>query len=430
MSDQLEESSHTEATGLRKILFDHTDLSIQSETEGIKDILQALRNHLNMEVAFLAEFTEGQRIFRYVDSDWEGNPVRVGNGDALENSYCYRIVNGILPELMQDARENPEAAKMPVTHALPVGAHLSVPVQLADGSVYGTLCCFSRHADKSLNLRDLQLLRTFSELASKMIERSRNLKSMKKLAQQLINKVLRGNTMHMVYQPIFELQTNRVTGFESLARFADLPVRTPDLWFKEANQVGLGTELELCAIRHALQGIRQLELDPDIYISINASPATIMSGALRQCLKDIGDLSRLVLEVTEHDAVNQYEEINGSLKILRSQGLRIAVDDAGAGYASFRHILNLRPDYIKLDVSLTRDIDTDLARQALTVAFVHFSRETNCNIVAEGVETEAELETLARLGVSKAQGFYLSRPMKLRDVSSYVSSINCGRLIM
>ncbi len=428
MSDQTEQNAYAETNGLRKILFDHTDLVVQSETEGIKDILQALRTHLKMEVAFLAEFSEGKRIFRYVNSNWDGNPVKAGNGDPLENSYCYRIVNGIMPELMQDARENPEAAKMPVTAALPVGAHLSVPVQLSDGSVYGTLCCFSRNADKTLNLRDLQLLRTFSELASKMVERSRNLKSMKKITQQLINRVLRGDTMHMVYQPIFELKSSKVTGLESLARFADLPLRTPDLWFKEANQVGLGTELEICAIRHALQGMSQL--DPDIYISINASPLTIMSGALQQYLKNIPDLHRLVLEITEHDAVNQYEEMNVSLKTLRSQGLRLAVDDAGAGYASFRHILNLRPDFIKLDVSLTREIDTDLARQALTVAFVHFSRETHCDIIAEGVETEAELETLSRLGVCKAQGFYLARPMRLIDASNYVNSMNRAKLMM
>ena len=428
MSKRRAENAGTETAGLRKILFDHTDLIVQTETDGITDILQAVRTHLKMEVAFLAEFSEGKRIFRYVDSNWEGNPVKAGNGDPLENSYCYRIVNGIMPELMQDARENPEAAKMPVTFALPVGAHLSVPIRLSDGSIYGTFCCFSRSADHSLNERDLQLMRTFAELTSKMIERGRNLKSMKKIAQQLINRVLRGDTLHMVYQPIFELHSQKITGYESLARFADLPLRTPDLWFKEANEVGLGIELEICAINHALRALP--ELDPNIYMSINASPATIISGALQSCLEQVKDLNQLVLEITEHDAVLQYEEIAAHLKIYRAQGLKLAVDDAGAGYASFRHILNLRPDFIKLDVSLTRDIDTDPARRALTVAFVHFSRDTNCKLIAEGVETAAELETLVELGVCKGQGYYLARPMKLKDIPGHIAKINNTKLLV
>ena len=407
-------SAEPENNGLRKILFDHTDLIAQTEADGIKDILQAVRTHLKMEVAFLAEFFEGKRIYRFVDSNWEDTPVRPGNSDPLEKSYCHRIANGMLPELMQDARKNPEAAKLALTFAIPIGAYIGVPIQLSDGSVYGTFCCFSRHADTSLNQRDLQLLRTFAELASKMIERGRNLRYMKNIARQLINRVLRGDTMHMVYQPIFELNSKKIIGYESLARFADLPIRAPDLWFKEANEVGLGIELEVSAINIALQALPQLS--PDTYISVNASPATIMSAALRAALEKINDLNRLVLEITEHDAVHQYEEIAASLKLYRSKGLKLAVDDAGAGYASFRHILNLRPDFIKLDVSLTRDIDTDPARRALAIAFVHFSRDTQSKLIAEGVETAAELETLVELGICKAQGYFLARPMKLKDI--------------
>ena len=419
-------SSVPETSGLRKILFDHTDLIAQTEADGIKDILQAIRSHLKMEVAFLAEFHDEKRIFRFVDTNWEDSPVKIGNGDPLEDSICNSIANGMVPELMQDARKNPEAAKLVVTFTMPIGAHLGVPIRLSDGSVYGTFCCFSRSADASLNQRDLQLLRTFAELASKMIERGRNLRAMKNSARQLISRVLHGDTMHMVYQPIFELNTKKTIGYESLARFADLPIRTPDLWFKEANEVGLGVELEVSAINNALLALP--EFDPNTYISVNASPATIMSGALRACLEQVSDLNRLVLEITEHDAVHQYEEIAASLKIYRSKGLKLAVDDAGAGYASFRHILNLRPDFIKLDVSLTRDIDTDPARRALTIAFVHFSRDTKTKLIAEGVETAAELATLVELGVCKAQGYFLARPMKLQDIRNHENN-NINTLI-
>ena len=141
-----------------------------------------------------------------------------------------------------------------------------------------------------------------------------------------------------------------------------------------------------------------------------------MIGAREKLLAGIPDLTRLVLEITEHAVVSQYQDIAAVLQPFRKRGLQIAIDDAGAGYASFRHILNLAPDRIKLDMSLTRDIDTDPARRALTVAFVHFARDTGSKLIAEGVETQAELATLIELGVSKAQGFFLGQPRKLQEL--------------
>jgi EAL domain-containing protein (putative c-di-GMP-specific phosphodiesterase class I) len=141
-----------------------------------------------------------------------------------------------------------------------------------------------------------------------------------------------------------------------------------------------------------------------------------MVGALEKVLSKPFELNQLVLEITEHAIVYQYKEIATLLAPLRKRGLQIAVDDAGAGYASFRHILNLAPDRIKLDMSLTRNIDTDPARRALTVAFVQFSSDTGSELFAEGVETAAELATLQALGVRGAQGYFLGRPMSMDDV--------------
>lgn len=104
----------------------------------VPDILHAVREHLKMEVAFVSEFVRGQRIFRYVDSSWPKNPVRVGAGDPLEDSYCARVIDGRMPELMNDAQTNACAAELPATFAIPVGAHVSVPIRMPDGSIYGT----------------------------------------------------------------------------------------------------------------------------------------------------------------------------------------------------------------------------------------------------------------------------------------------------
>ena len=224
---------------------------------------------------------------------------------------------------------------------------------------------------------------------------------------QRIQQVLTGVLVTMVFQPIIDLQTGKVNGVESLARLTAEPRRTPDLWFIEATRVGLGVELELMAIKEAL-----LQLDllpPSVYMSINASPATAASPSLAAVLERI-PLHRVVLEVTEHDAVTDYEVLIASLKDMRSRGLRLAVDDMGSGYANLRHILELHPDIIKLDVALTRGIDVDTPRRALAASFASFAREIGAKIVAEGMETKSEYETLKDLGVQLGQGYYLARP--------------------
>ncbi len=378
----------------------------------VPDILHAIREHLKMEVAFVSEFMRGQRVFRYVDSSWAKNPVRVGASDPLEESYCARVVDGRMPELMNDARMNACAGELPATFAIPVGAHVSVPIRMSDGSVYGTFCCFSRGADSSLNLRDLNLMRVFADIAGKMIERERRRDYSRHEIHERILQVLGDDTLNIVYQPIYDLEKSTIAGFESLARFASTPPRSPDRWFADAHAVDLGVALEMRAIEQALHLLPHLVDGCDL--GVNASPDTILDPRFSELLSAMDSVESLVLEITEHAAVERYEDIAAQLKPYRDRGLKIAVDDAGAGYASFRHILNLGPDRIKLDISLTRDIDIDPARRALAAAMIHFCADTGSTLVAEGVETAAEVATLLELGVAKAQGYFLGRPMTLQ----------------
>lgn len=136
----------------------------------LDNALAAVRTHLGMDVAFISQFTAGQRVFRHVDSETGQAPIAVGEGGPLEESYCQRVVDGRLPELMPDAFDEPEALALPATRSLPVRAHLSVPIRLANGEVYGTFCCFSPHPDASLNERDIALLRIFADLTARHIE--------------------------------------------------------------------------------------------------------------------------------------------------------------------------------------------------------------------------------------------------------------------
>ncbi|MCG2578055.1 EAL domain-containing protein [Dechloromonas sp. XY25] len=365
---------------------------------------------LGMEVAFISEFKDGRRVFRYVDSQEGAVPLCVGASDPLEESYCQRVTDGRLPELICDATQNPEALTLPVTTALPVGAHLSVPIRFADGQIYGTFCCFSTYPDSTFNERDIRAMRLFAEVAGKLLERQVSEDEVRNELVTRLRAVLDGERFTMVYQPIIHVAQNKIVGYEALTRFSAEPVRTPDQWFNEAAVVGLQEELELAVIKKALQGLARLP--PDAYLSLNVSPETLLKGSVASVLEGY-PFERLILEVTEHASVSDYSPIAAILEPMRRRGLRLAVDDAGAGFASFRHILKLQPDVIKLDVSLIRKIDTDTGCRALAAALIRFAEETGSKIVAEGVETDAELQALRELKVNKAQGYLLGRPLPI-----------------
>jgi PAS domain S-box-containing protein len=224
-----------------------------------------------------------------------------------------------------------------------------------------------------------------------------------------IERVLTEQSIRIAFQPIVSLSTGTMVGVEALARFDEEPYQPPDVWLREAAEVGLNVSLELQALKAALDNIAILPVG--LYVSINASPRTIADPAfLELLLSHETPLDRLVLEITEHESVPDYKPLTNTLGYARSLGLRLAVDDAGSGYASFRHILTLRPDYIKLDRDLTAGIDTDAARRALASAVVMFALELDAVVTAEGVETAGELDALCSLSVDAAQGYYLARP--------------------
>lgn len=388
----------------------YLDGSPQSADEIIRDTLHFVRTLLDMEVGFVSEFNNGRRYFRYIDSRVGFAPICVGGSDPLELSYCKRVVDGRLPELMQDATQNPEALSIPATAALPVGAHLSVPIKFSDGRVYGTFCFFSRTADQTLNERDLRTLRLFADFVAKILEKDAAASAVRDEIRLRLRAALDGKHYRIWYQPIISVAENTVVGHEALTRFLVEPVRTPDKWFNESLDVGLQKELEFAVIQQALHGLAQL---PDkTYLSFNVSPATITGGALSRLLESY-PLERLVLEITEHASISDYSAIAAELDPLRKRGLRLAVDDAGAGYASFRHILKLKPDVIKLDISLVQRIDVDLGCRALAAAISRFAEETGSKVLAEGVETDAEFKILRELKINNAQGFLLGRPQPL-----------------
>lgn len=387
--------------------------------ETIADILSAVRVQLRMDVAFISEFENGRRTFRHVDVKQRENdsgPPRPGMSHPLEESYCQRLVDGRLPELMPDTSREPEAAALPVTEALSIGAYMGVPIRFSDGRLYGTFCCYRNEADDTLNERDMGYLRLFATVAGRLLERQTRVRKSRAKMSARIRSVIDKAHFRVVFQPIVDVAAHRVIGYEALTRFDMEPTRPPDQWFEEADQVGMQDELEVTVIAKALEGLIRIPYPCYLYLSLNASPATILNDALSTVLKG-QPLERLMLEVTEHVSVDDYGKIAEHLAPLRQQGLRLAVDDAGAGYASFRHILKLSPDLIKLDSSLIRSIDSERNNRALAAALIRFAEETGSKIVAEGVETEAELAVLMELNGNNAQGYLLGHPVPIHQVN-------------
>ncbi len=221
--------------------------------------------------------------------------------------------------------------------------------------------------------------------------------------------VLDSECLSIAFQPIVSLSSGRVTGVEALSRFGGQPPRPPDVWFRLATEAGLAEPLELLALRLAMGRLGEL---PDrMFMSVNVSAATLLRPGFAALMtsQDV-PLRRLMLEITEHESIDEYRDIAAVLDPLRAQGLRLAVDDAGAGFASFRHVVQLRPDQIKLDRDLVAGIDTDPARRALASAVVLFSLEVGAGVIAEGVETEAELDVCQSLSIDSAQGYYIAPP--------------------
>jgi PAS domain S-box-containing protein len=222
--------------------------------------------------------------------------------------------------------------------------------------------------------------------------------------------ILRTEELTIAFQPIVDLGTGEVCGVEALSRF---PTRTsvpPDVVFAEADNAGLGSALELLAIRRALLEARVL--DASLHVALNVSPGVLTNPSLLDAIVASGiDPTRVIVEITEHVSVADYSVLALPRQRLRELGIRLAVDDAGSGYASLRHILTLAPDVIKIDRALVTDLNADRARRALVGAVVAFAKEMGAtSVIGEGVETQAELDALMALGVDAAQGYHLGRP--------------------
>lgn len=256
------------------------------------------------------------------------------------------------------------------------------------------------------------VMREYARSSQRLAEERRDLHA----REERIHKVCEPGQMKSVFQPIVDLQNGDVVMYEALTRFNPIHGMNPQQWFEEAEDIGMTAEIESAALSHTAAALEASGLD-EIVVSVNVSPSTLLNPQLAERFLDFAP-DRMVIEITEHARINDYDQVKAVAEKLHQRGTRLAIDDAGAGFASLRHIIDLMPDLIKLDISLVRSIDTDTRRHALAAGLSTFAQEIGAQIVAEGIETREEMEALCELGVDYGQGYFLARPGPLEEVAA------------
>jgi EAL domain-containing protein (putative c-di-GMP-specific phosphodiesterase class I) len=214
----------------------------------------------------------------------------------------------------------------------------------------------------------------------------------------------------MHFQPLVDLAAGSVVAYEALARFQGHPDLTPDGWFRMASRHGLREQLELAALGCGLRALDDLR--DEVAVCVNLSSVGMLSSSLARRLEGLPP-DRIVLELTEQEAVSDYRALNRALLRYRADGVRLAVDDAGAGFASMKHIVDLQPDIIKLDASWVTDIEADPVRRAMVASLASFAHSIDAVMVGEAVETNVQAEVLRDIGVPWAQGYFFAHPAPL-----------------
>ncbi|MCF6505943.1 EAL domain-containing protein [Blastococcus sp. MG754426] len=377
-------------------------------------LLDAARTRLGMEVAWVSLFTEGSQLITAATGDLDAMNVQEGMRAPLEGSYCVRVLSGQLPAVVTGAGRDPRTRDLEVTGELGIGSYVGAPVRGPDARPIGMLCCLSRDAGAQLDGESVRTVELLADLISDHFRQAGAGTAPDLAARRArVRAFLAQGAVEVHLQPVVELTTGRTAGYEALSRFPGWGGDGPAALFAEAAAVGVGVELEEAALRATLAGAGRL---PDgLTLAVNLSPDALLCPTVVDALLEHAGCP-LAVEITEHSRVDDYEAVVAVTRGLRRAGVAVSVDDAGAGYASLRHILRLDPDVIKLDIGLVVGLHTDPARQAMTSAMVAFADETGARLVAEGVEHTEERNVLVARGVRYGQGYLLGRPRPAAEV--------------
>jgi EAL domain-containing protein (putative c-di-GMP-specific phosphodiesterase class I) len=377
----------------------------------IHSALRLLQRHLRVDVVAVTHLLDETAVYRYVHAAPGPAPVKPGTVERASTSYALGVVERRLPPFLRSAARDPVGARLPATHALPIATHLGAPLTLADGRHYGALSCFSPHVHHGLDAADLDVVRSVATMLAPhldVVEAARR-RHERRRSQLRVLTLTDALELHLEFQPIVSLHDGEVVGMEALARFPTLKNATTEV-FADARRLQIGHDLELRAVAAALDELPRLPAGT--YLAINVGPATAASAEFVDLLRTT-DTHRIVVEITEHEAVEDYEALTAALDTLGALGVRLAIDDVGTGFSGLDQILRLSPDTLKIDGALVHDVDASPDKQAMIAALLNFARRVGTTVVAEHVETAEELATLRALGVAYGQGYLFGRPTRL-----------------
>ena len=370
----------------------------------IGELLQTAKKSLQLSVAFLSRLDGTTQHLEVVESSI---PFLFKDGitQRQENTFCQAILDGKLPAVIPDVKAYPEAMKLPTAKIPRIRSYVSAPVVLSDGSLYGTFCAFGLTSDKELGKRDKSLMDVLASAAAVIIEPEVRSQERRQEISDRLDPLMAAGGPLVVLQPIVNLATGMRVGAEALSRFPAEWGMAPDLCFAEAHSVGAGHRLELLALQQAAAHLDHV----GGYVAMNVSPATLLTPEFSELMGRL-PLDRVLLELSEHDQVEDYDALRGTLAPFRAAGLRLAIDDVGAGFSSLRHIVITSPDIIKIDRSIVAGLDTDPVLTKLVRSLVDFGHGCDVRVVAEGIETADEAAALQALGVDYGQGWHYGRP--------------------
>lgn len=370
----------------------------------IAELLRTARKSLQLSVAFLSRLDGTTQHLEVVDSSI---PLLFHDGttQVQETSFCQAILDGRLPAVIPDVKNFPEAMKLPSARIPRIRSYVSAPVRLSDGELYGTFCAFGMTSDKELAERDKALMEVLASAAAVIIEPEVREQAIRTEVHERLDPLIASGGPAIAVQPIVDLASGRRVGAEALSRFPAEWGTPPDVVFAEAHRVGLGHRLELLALERAADLLGRI----DGYIAMNVSPATLLTPECGELLGRL-PLRRVLLELSEHDQVEDYGLLTAVLAPLRAGGMRLAIDDVGAGFSSLRHIVVTSPDVIKIDRSIVTGLNSDPVLNKLVQSLVEFGHGCRVRVVAEGVETDGEAAALRTLGVDYGQGWHYGRP--------------------
>jgi EAL domain-containing protein (putative c-di-GMP-specific phosphodiesterase class I) len=374
------------------------------------ELLGILRSHLGMDLAYLARADGEDLVIQVLNGAGGRFGLAAGVRVRPDPGSYRRLLAGTLPKVIPDTACDPALIDLPVVRRMGIGCYASAVVTDKKGAVFGVLGCISRDPRPHLRERDSRFLGLAAEYLSDAVLDLHRTWETRSRVWCSISELIDAGGPEIVYQPIVDLRTDRIAAVEALSRFPyELrePPRGPRGWYFDATTIGLSAELELAAICRALRALP--ELPAAVCLTVNASPATIISGLL-DVLHDDETCQRLIVEITEHEYFCDDAEVLRGVRELRARGVRIAADDTGAGYAGLEQLIELHPDIVKLDYLVTHGMDTDPARRTTAAALVMISREFGGCVIAEGIETPAELDTALDVHIPYGQGFFLGTP--------------------